>query len=220
MGRRAEVIHHEDGLLITRFLEGRTLTADDLREPAMLHRLAVLLRCLHASWDKLTGEVLYFCPFQVIRTYREQPGELGAELPDDLDALLEESRRESRRLAPFRPVLCHNDLLPANLIVDDDRLWLVDWEYAGIGHPLFDLANVSANAALAEDQEAAMLAAYRESASADVHDLAELRIFKAASLLREALWGAIQSIISEIDFDFRRYASENLATYRACRRGQ
>ncbi len=146
---------------------------------------------------------------------RTRPRRLGAELPDDLDATLEDTRRLSWRIVPFRPVLCHNDLLPANLIEDGDRLWLVNWEYAGIGHPLFDLANVSANAALAEDQEAGLLAAYRESVAADPHDLAELRIFKAASLLREALWGAIQSVASDIEFDFRRYASENLAAYRS-----
>jgi thiamine kinase-like enzyme len=214
-GLAPEVVHHEDGLLITRFLDGRTLTAADLREPTVLGRLAALLRRLHGSWDELTGAVLYFCPFQVIRTYARTARRLGAELPDDLDDLIEESRRSSRRIAPFRPVLCHNDLLPANLIDDGDRLWLVDWEYGGVGHPLFDLANVSANAMLAEDQEAALLAAYRETESADPRDLAELRSFKAASLLREALWGAIQSVASDIEFDYRRYASENLAAHRS-----
>ncbi len=68
-GLAPEVVHHEDGLLITRFIQGRTLTAADLREPAVLDRLAALLRRLHESWDAMTGEVLYFCPFQVIRTY-------------------------------------------------------------------------------------------------------------------------------------------------------
>jgi thiamine kinase-like enzyme len=41
--------------------------------------------------------------------------------------MLEDVRRLSRRIAPFRPVLCHNDLMPANLIDDGQRLWLVDW---------------------------------------------------------------------------------------------
>ena len=41
--------------------------------------------------------------------------------------------------APLRP--CHNDLLAANFIQDGDRLWIVDWEYAGMGDPFFDLGN-------------------------------------------------------------------------------
>ena len=92
---------------------------------------------------------------------------LGAGMPFDIAAMLEDARQLSWRIAPFRPVLCHNDLLPANLIDDGCRLWLVDWEYGGVGHPLFDLANVSANAALAEDQEIALLSAYRETVKPD-----------------------------------------------------
>ena len=83
----------------------------------------------------------------------------------------------SRRIAPFRPVLCHNDLLPANLIDDSCRLWLVDWEYAGAGHPLFDLANASANAGFSAEQDSALLEGCRRTL--DRTDLAELHIFKA-----------------------------------------
>ena len=57
--------------------------------------------------------------------------------------------------------MCHNDLLPANLIDDGQRLWLVDWEYAGAGHPLFDLANASANASFSDAQDRCLLEAYR-----------------------------------------------------------
>jgi thiamine kinase-like enzyme len=121
----------------------------------------------------------------------------------------------SRRIAPFRPVLCHNDLLPANLIDDGARLWLVDWEYAGAGHPLFDLANASANVGLADDQERVLLKAYR--GYVDPRDLDELRIFRAVSLLREALWSMIQSVASDIDFDYRAYAAENLTAFREAR---
>ena len=125
-----EIIHHEPGLLITRFNEGQTLDAVALRDPAMLRRLAVLLERLHQGWDVLTGEVLYFCPFQTVRTYARTAARLKAPLPHDIVAILEDVCGLSRRIAPFRPVLCHNDLLPANLIDDGDRLWLVDWEYA------------------------------------------------------------------------------------------
>jgi aminoglycoside phosphotransferase (APT) family kinase protein len=39
-------------------------------------------------------------------------------------------------------VLCHNDLNPLNIVVDQQqRTWLVDWEYAGLGDVVFDLAS-------------------------------------------------------------------------------
>jgi thiamine kinase-like enzyme len=214
-GLAPEVIHHEPGLLVTRFIEGRTLTAADVRRPQCLIRLASLLQRLHRSWDAMTGAVLYFCPFQAVRTYARDAARLGAELIAEIDDLLEDAGALSRRIAPFRPVPCHNDLLPANVIDDGERLWLVDWEYAGIGHPLFDLANLAANAALDDDQERDLLAAYRGEVLP--RDLAELRIFRAASLLREALWATIQTVASDIDFDYRRYADEHFRAYRESR---
>ncbi|HZW34457.1 MAG TPA: phosphotransferase [Isosphaeraceae bacterium] len=216
-GLAPEVVHHEDGLLIIRFVDGRALEPADVRAPQQLERLAGLLRHLHGAWDTLVGEVLYFCPFQTIRTYAHSVAALAAERPADLPVMLEDVRRLSRRIEPFRPVLCHNDLMPANLIDDGQRLWLVDWEYAGVGHPLFDLANASANAALDEDQDRAFLAAYRHPAEVVPRELAEMTIFKTASLLREALWATIQAVVSEIDFDYRRYADANFEAYRQAR---
>jgi thiamine kinase-like enzyme len=214
-GIAPEVIHHEPGLLVSRFIEGRTLTADDVRQPAPIARLAAMLRHLHQSWDTMTGEVVYFCPFQTVRTYARTAARLGADLPAEIDDLLEDTRRLSHQIAPFRPVPCHNDLLPANLIDDGRSLWLVDWEYAGIGHPLFDLANLSANAALDDGQELRLLTAYR--GPIEPRDLDELRIFRAVSMLREALWATIQSVASDIAFDYRRYADEHFQAYREAR---
>ena len=155
------------------------------------------------------------CPFQTIRTYAQTAHELGARLPDRIDEFLEDSRRLAHRIGPYRPVLCHNDLLPANLIWDDDRLWLIDWEYAGMGHPLFDLASVSAGASFTDDQELALLSSYR--AENPPRDLEEIRIFKTASLLREALWAFIQTMSSTLSFDYDGYAAGNLEAYRRAR---
>jgi thiamine kinase-like enzyme len=47
------------------------------------------------------------------------------------------------RLGPGRTIaLCHHDIHAQNIVTDRaDRLWLVDWEYAGSGDPVFDLAS-------------------------------------------------------------------------------
>ena len=45
-----------------------------------------------------------------------------------------------RAVGPIDLVFGHNDLLPANLLDDGSRMWLVDWDYAGWNSPLFDLA--------------------------------------------------------------------------------
>jgi aminoglycoside phosphotransferase (APT) family kinase protein len=47
--------------------------------------------------------------------------------------------------APLPMVFGHHDLLPGNFIDDGKRLWLIDWEYAGFGTAMFDLANLATN---------------------------------------------------------------------------
>jgi len=133
-------------------------------------------------------------------------------LPEGINELLEDARSLPRRIGPFLPALCHNDLLAANLIWSDGRLWLIDWEYAGMGHPLFDLASVAANAGLTDTQEQALLESYR--GMIDSRELEEIRTFKLASSLREALWAVIQSVIYELSFDYLGYASRNFEAYR------
>jgi thiamine kinase-like enzyme len=217
LGLGPEPVHRDDGILVSRYLPGRTLTADDLREPETIARVARLLRKLHDADDTITGHFLYFCPFQTIRTYARTAKSLGARLPANLSALLEDVRELSRRVGPFRPTLCHNDLLPANLLEVDGRLWLVDWEYAGMGHPLFDLAGVSVSAGLDRDDDARLLEAYRGEVLP--RELDEMHVFKAASALREALWALIQTVASELDFDYHAYAERNLDAYSRAREG-
>ena len=219
-GVAPEVTHFEQGILVSRFLNARTLADDDLQDPALIQRLAQIIQQIHNASDHLTGELLFFCPFQTVRTYTQTAREHGAVLPSDIDQLVEDSRHLSHRMSPFRPTLCHNDLLAANIMDDGDRLWLVDWEYAGIGNPLFDLAGVSANAGLSDQLEVQLIEAYAGPASdAVLNDamLHEVRILKTASLLREALWAVIQTVMSDFDFDYAEYATENFTKYRQAR---
>ena len=148
LGIAPALIHREEGLLVSRYVAGQTLTSASLHDLAMIRDVGRTLRRLHDGRDVVTGLVLYFCPFQTIRTYAQTAVALKARLPDDAHNLLDDARLLANRIGPFRPVLCHNDLLPANMIASAGRLWLVDWEYAGMGHPMFDLASVSANAGL------------------------------------------------------------------------
>src|SRR4051794_12404031 len=92
-GVAPELLHQEDGVLVSEHVAGRTLAPEDVREPAFTPRLAAVLRRLHDSWDRLTGEVLYFSPFQTARTYARTALELNARLPDDIDELLDDSRQ-------------------------------------------------------------------------------------------------------------------------------
>ena len=215
IGIAPAIVYHEEGVLVSEFVEGRTLKDSDVKEDEILERLARLLRELHESRSELRGELLYFCPFQTIRTYVGNAKELGAVLPDQLDVILADLDGLSGELEPFRPALCHNDVLAANLIDDGTALWLVDWEYGGMGNPLFDLAGVSGNCGLGPREEGLLLAAYfgGENPAA----ARQVSILKSVSLLRETLWALIQTVVSDIEFDYAAYAGELFEAYRLAR---
>ncbi len=106
----------------------------------------------------------------------------------------------------------HNDLLPSNLIDDGERLWLIDWDYAGFSTPLFDLANLATNSELAPDDERTLLRLYfgAEPAAGLARRFAGMR---CVSLLRETLWSMAAEIHSTLDFDAPAYTARQLARF-------
>ncbi|MBX9791707.1 MAG: phosphotransferase [Pirellulales bacterium] len=214
-GVAPELVHHEPDVLVTRFVAGETLTAARLQDHRVLRRVALALRRLHADRSRIVGEMLEFSGFAASRTYAVRARRWGAELPADIDAILEDAGDLERSLAPTQPSLCHNDLLPANLIDDGRQTWIVDWELAGVGHPMFDLGGLASNAGLDAAAEEELLTACFDRVTPAAQR--ELAIFKAVSLLREALWGAVQSASATLDFDYRQYAAVHFERYRAAR---
>ena len=107
-----------------------------------------------------------------------------------------------------RRVLCHDDLLPANFIASPDGIRIVDWEYAGMGNRWFDLGNFAVNNELGPAEEEAFLNAYL-GAPPSPADLAALRLMRLMSDFREAMWGVVQTAISDLDFDFAGYARKH-----------
>jgi thiamine kinase-like enzyme len=111
-------------------------------------------------------------------------------------------------------VFGHNDLLAANFIDDGQRLWLVDWEYAGFNSPLFDLGGLASNSELSSEQTERALSLYFDK---PVDDQLRRRAsaMTAASLLRETMWSMVAEIHSTVDFDYTAYTAENLRRFEA-----
>lgn len=206
-GFAPEVVHAAPGLMVSRFLEARALTAEDVR--ADIERIAALLRRFHAEMPTHTPAVDYaFDVFDVIRSYLRQLA--GHADPTRLAqwARLNDALAAEHQAA--QPVFAHHDLLPGNLLDDGRRLWLIDFEYAGIGSPLFDLANLSSHAGFSTALSDDLLTAYFGRRDAVPHRAH--RAMEAASLLREALWSLVSDIhIREREVDYVGYADRNFA---------
>jgi thiamine kinase-like enzyme len=189
------------------FVEGDGLDPADLRRPAMLTDVARSLRAIHDLGEPLPTS---FNSFRVVETYAETAGARGADVPDAYGKAQRHARSIEAALSgpEHEPVPCHNDLLAANFIRGTEHLWIVDWEYAGMGDRYFDLANFAVNNGLGEAGELDLLESYfAEPPSA--RRVATLRLMKFMSDFREAMWGVVQTALSELDFDFQAYARKH-----------
>jgi thiamine kinase-like enzyme len=85
------------------------------------------------------------------------------ELGDDAAtrALVERARATAAGLrCGGRDVLCHNDLHHLNIVGSREVIQVVDWEYAGLGDPIMDIASYLAYHDLDAPATAALLEAY------------------------------------------------------------
>ena len=197
-----------EGWLVTRFIDGRIPAPEELAEPASLQRVGETLRLVH-SGAPLTSR---FDSFRVVEDYLSAALQRGACAPAEWGwaAAIAASIENARRCAPLVP--CHNDLLNANFLDDGGRLRIVDWEYAGMGDPFFDLANFAINHELDAGQRRQLLVGYRGELREE--DWRALELMRFMSDFREAMWGVVQSVVSTLEFDFDGYAAEHLLRLR------
>jgi len=209
-GLSPEVVYTEPGILVIRFIEGRTLGPEDIARPEMLGRIIPLLKtCHHTLPEYLTGPALMFWVFHVLRDYGHTLRAGNSRHGGKLGRLLEITADLEACVGPIDVVFGHNDLLAANFIDDGTRLWLIDWDYAGFNSPLFDLANLASNNEFNRALESHLLEQYFGSPPG--HDTwKRYGAMKCASLLRETMWSMVSEIHSDLDFDFNSYTAENL----------
>ncbi len=189
-----KVVFAVEGVLVTEFIDGRTLVQGEPISDEILVRLAQGLRHLHES--EVPADL---APFDPVERCRRQLAALpdSAVSPTRRRRVLEILQRAPRREARS---LIHGDLIPENVIVRDDALFLVDWEYAGLGDPLVDLAMVGVHFGLPERRRQNFYFSY-----GDVDPDAVARLVPAIAA-REAVWCATQIHFVSLAGDLDGYA--------------
>ena len=215
VGVSPELVHHETGILVTRFIEGRVFTEADVRVDFNLQRILELLRRFHHQVPKqFNGIAVMFWVFQVLRHYQNLLMQGDSVHAGRLPELAKAALELEAAVGPVEIVFGHNDLLPANFIDDGDRIWLIDFDYAGFNSPLFDLSNLASNNELDAAQVLLMLQQYF-GAEPDPARLASYHAMKCASLLRETMWSMVSELHSKIDMDFADYTAINLTRFES-----
>jgi thiamine kinase-like enzyme len=188
------VVHASDGIMITAYAEGETLSIASAQTPERLAQVAGVLRRLHAI--PVQDDLPDFCPVAASRRYLAQLSD--AELP------LARARMVAclAHLPSFPPhCLIHADLIPENFILSGGRLLLVDWEYAGNGMAATDLAMVISNFELDAAAAQSLLQLYGPV------DHAAIETMRVAAIVREALWCLMQVRIGGMTGDLPDYTA-------------
>ena len=208
-GFAPEVVHAEPGIMVSRFIEGQTYDGEDVRRNR--EEIARLMRRFHSGLPAhVSGAGFIFWVFHVIRDYAHTLKRGKSRFESELPRYLDLAEKLETVQAPLPICFGHHDLLPANFIHDGTRLWLIDFEYAGFGTAMFDLAGITSNAGFSEAEAGELLAAYFEAApSAEI--LQSHAAMQCASLLRESMWSMVSEFhLDAPGVDYEAYTAENL----------
>ena len=194
----------EVGTLVTELVDGHHL--DPTRFVERLDDVVDLIHRFHDS-GPLGGA---FPIHRIVEWHARDASAHGVMAPPAYERLHQQSRRIEAAFArsPMPVVPCHNDLLPGNILFADDRVWLLDFEYAGMNDVFFDLGNLSVNSDFGHDAEERLLTLYFGQVTKG--SWARLQLMKMMSEFREGMWAVVQQAISSLDTDFVSYANERL----------
>ena len=215
-GVNADVVFFDpgDGLMVTRYVDGSTtMTPRRFDDLSAVARAGQAFRRLHTTAAPFATD---FRLFGMIDEYKGLLAAKRATLPDgyeELQADADVTRRSLERAA--RPqVPSHCDPLCENFLDTGERMYLIDYEYAGNNDPMWDLGDLSVEGGFGPEQDAALLRAYF-AGDPPAHEVGRMVAYKAMCDLLWTLWGVIQHVNGNTADDFWAYSTGRFERCRA-----
>ncbi len=149
------------GILVSRWVEGDSWASVAAADPAAIAAIVALMRAIHALPPPRPVRAIGVADW--IDHYERAVGDAPTLVARDLGALrAAAARRLGTRAAAgaAAPVLCHGDLHRLNLVETPTALVALDWEYAHLTDPLWDVAGWSCANDLAEPARRELLERY------------------------------------------------------------
>lgn len=192
------------GIKMTEYIEnGETL--NPLVAKGNLKRVAEKLKDLHSSNLEFTN---IFNPFKEILKYEKMVKDLNGSFYEDYEMVKKKVLSLENLLNNLGINLkpCHNDTVPENFIIADDRVYLIDWEYSGMNDFLWDLAAFSIEANLSKEDEERFLRFYFNDKIDDAIAL-KITIHKICQDFLWSIWTLLKEKtgVSFGDYGIRRY---------------
>ena len=140
----------------------RSMTPADLHDESNAGVLIKILKQLHGSGCKFRGRVdlagLMNRYYALVSTHQQEDiKNIYARAQIKLETLSD----SDTELVPS-----HNDLVLENILIGDTgQIWIIDWEYASMASPWWDLATLCNASELSRDESADLLAIYQGEVS-------------------------------------------------------
>ncbi|MEV5412853.1 phosphotransferase [Thermopolyspora sp. NPDC052614] len=194
-GVGARVLCEMPGALLLEYIDGRTLDAAAVRDPALTPAIAEACRTLHRGPRFVNDFSIFRKLDELLALCRRHDLAIPAGYTDCLPVVAEIEAALAERPGPTVP--CHNDLLAENFLLADGRVRIVDYQLSGNNDPGFELGDIAAEADYDPDQVARLVRAYLDDPAPVVGQvdpaefIARVRLYLIASNITWTLWFAI-----------------------------
>ncbi|MEI8365437.1 MAG: choline/ethanolamine kinase family protein [Parachlamydiaceae bacterium] len=191
-----------DRILVTDFIE-TVGTKVDLHDPLTMQKVGRSVSLLHHLTISFPTE---FCPFETIKKYIETASTNGIDLPNNLIHIVLPYINSLQKIIPltiaYSKTPTHLDLHAGNILDDGQNLWLIDWEYAAMGDPFFDLATMASIEVLSNNEMNELLQYYLEDKNPSPEMTLYFYEMRIVADTRWALWCYLQAKLSPISASF------------------
>jgi thiamine kinase-like enzyme len=162
-----------------------------------------LLSLLHRIEDLNIEIPRFYHPSEEIHKFVELATASGGPLPELFyTEMLPALKKIEERLSNIQKwKLCHFDLCHKNILKNNDRLWIIDWEYAVMGDPLLNLASIASIQRWNDDQMEILLQNY--ISSPEKEDYHRLCLYRILTDIHWFLWNHIQNNLSKINAPYQ-----------------
>jgi thiamine kinase-like enzyme len=192
------------GILLLGYLNGKTLCNDDFQREGVVAKVAAGCRELHRGPRFRSRFDMFERQPRYLKTVRDNGFKIPFDYLDHADTFAQIEK--ALTATDQTTVPCNNDLLAGNFIEDGERVWIIDYEYAGNNDPCFELGNIWSECGLSIDQLDELVTAYYGRRLR--HKIARAHLQGIVAKYGWTLWGCIQSASSALEVDFWAWAME------------
>lgn len=199
-----KIIYYEpaEGVMLSNFICSQAEEIN-LRDSLTMQKFCDLVRSLHNLDVKFPSQ---FNPIDSIHNYVKNAHAIGAPLPPIICDLMLPwiVQLEQTINLQTKKVPCHLDLHHGNVLDDGNQMWLIDWEYAAMGDPLFDLATAASVENFSEKEMLQLLQSYFNGKTPTKKEVDYFHFMRILADARWTIWFYLQAKISPLDIPFAK----------------